>query len=856
MKGKFTTKTIAIAITAVILLAVAITGTVVFLKDSGEASATEGTQNITGSEQNSTGDNEESNDSEGNNIENINQTNNENSETNLNGNGNNNNQTATNGNNNNVEQEEPAPTTIEREKVVSETTTLGWNNIGIDSKVNVNSFEINYNNLEYKVEYYFNGILEKDLSVVIGKNSKGKIIDTYEEKAKEGYKLEKVENLPLTITEDEEKNIIKVYYVADETVTKTLKYTVKYYLNNVEQEKDKVEKTKTVWIHSTENTMEFDSSLLNKEYTGYKKVSTNPETVGATVENGAEIKVYYVADETVTKTLKYKVRYYLNNVEQEEDKVEKTKTVWINSTENTMEFDSSLLNKEYTNYKKVRTNPETVGATVENGAEIKVYYIKPANITVSKESKVVGKTTEAAEKGDEIKYTIKAKNTGDESGTVVIKDTDLKTSIDNGLIEMVSKTGYSGTNAELVNAFAGNGLSLTVNSGETKEVTYTVKILAGVGTTITNKVEVKSGGKVDEEKDGTTNKVEKTATIIENTETIKGKNIVVVIDLSASMNDVIDNQSKLDSAKAAAKGFITKIFKDDPNGKSGTKLSLVTFNYGGNETSSGNTDEKYVGTHVFTYGKDNSTIVTNKSEAEAMNSAIDDIKLDVDLGTNMGAALIKAQQQLAVLRRGNKNEQVIIFLGDGDPSTGGNENTETSINNKATELKNAGVEIYTIGFGLNQKVWKWCPAILNWNCSKKHTWFLLLRCHQEDVYEENAIRILRNMASGTENVDKDKYAKSSTGAQSLIDTFNNISSSIATNTNKVQSTNAKIELSSTIYANTDHPIIIKVNGSVDTTLTALPNDAKGKVIKEGTKYYLDLTKFEASATVSITYFSR
>lgn len=100
MKGKFTTKTIIIAIAAIILFAVAITGTVIFLKDSGEASATEGNQNIIGSEQsateniiNSVGDN--------NNIENIDGANNENSAGNNNENGNNENGITANENNNN-----------------------------------------------------------------------------------------------------------------------------------------------------------------------------------------------------------------------------------------------------------------------------------------------------------------------------------------------------------------------------------------------------------------------------------------------------------------------------------------------------------------------------------------------------------------------------------------------------------------------------------------------------------------------------------------------------------------------------------------------------------------------------------
>ena len=41
--------------------------------------------------------------------------------------------------------------------------------------------------------------------------------------------LEKIENLPLTISDNPEENVIKVYYKIDETQQKDLSYTVKYF---------------------------------------------------------------------------------------------------------------------------------------------------------------------------------------------------------------------------------------------------------------------------------------------------------------------------------------------------------------------------------------------------------------------------------------------------------------------------------------------------------------------------------------------------------------------------------------------------------------------------------------------------
>ncbi len=65
---------------------------------------------------------------------------------------------------------------------------------------------------DYKIEYYYDGELDKAKTILL-QGKKGQIIDSYPAKTKEGYVLEKVDNLPLRIRVEEEQNIMRVYYV-------------------------------------------------------------------------------------------------------------------------------------------------------------------------------------------------------------------------------------------------------------------------------------------------------------------------------------------------------------------------------------------------------------------------------------------------------------------------------------------------------------------------------------------------------------------------------------------------------------------------------------------------------------------
>ncbi|HIW18808.1 MAG TPA: InlB B-repeat-containing protein, partial [Candidatus Faecalicoccus intestinipullorum] len=74
---------------------------------------------------------------------------------------------------------------------------------------------------DYTVKYYYEtevgGGYEEDTdaaeTVSVEYNT---VIDEYTDKVKDGYVFEKVENLPLTVTDDADQNIIKVYYAIDE----------------------------------------------------------------------------------------------------------------------------------------------------------------------------------------------------------------------------------------------------------------------------------------------------------------------------------------------------------------------------------------------------------------------------------------------------------------------------------------------------------------------------------------------------------------------------------------------------------------------------------------------------------------
>lgn len=271
------------------------------------------------------------------------------------------------------------------EESIKNNTKEGYSFVNTDPstrKIVISSSEENVirvyyerNSYDYEVHYFFNG--NEDESLIERKSAKyNDVINTYTDKVKTGYKLEKTENLPLTI--GVENNIINVYYVTDNTQTKELSYTVEYYKNGKKVENDTQVEVVTVHVLQP-NTLQVNQDKINTEnkYVGYKLEKTSPETIPGEINNGGIIKVYYILDDGQTKTLTYTVNYYKddNLVKEDTETIYETKQV-LESNTLTVKSEEINIKDKYVGYKFVKTNPELIPEGIENKGVIDVYYEK------------------------------------------------------------------------------------------------------------------------------------------------------------------------------------------------------------------------------------------------------------------------------------------------------------------------------------------------------------------------------------------------------------------------------------------------------------------------------------------------
>ena len=260
--------------------------------------------------------------------------------------------------------------------------------IGVENNI-INIYYVTDNTqtkeLSYTVEYYKDGkkvendtqvvkqtkqVLESDTLTV--KNGEINVTNKYV-----GYKFEKTnpETIPNSIND---KGVIKVYYVFDESQTKELSYTVEYYKNGKKVENDTQVEVATVHVLEP-NTLQVNQDKINtkNKYVGYKLEKTNPETIPSEINNGGIIKVYYILDDGQTKTLTYTVNYYKdgNLVKEDTETIYETKQV-LESDTLTVKSKEINIKDKYVGYKFVKTNPELIPEVIENKGVIDVYYEK------------------------------------------------------------------------------------------------------------------------------------------------------------------------------------------------------------------------------------------------------------------------------------------------------------------------------------------------------------------------------------------------------------------------------------------------------------------------------------------------
>ena len=147
----------------------------------------------------------------------------------------------------------------------------------------------------YTVEYYYDNVKDENATESYTATYQD-VIEDYEDKLKDGYRFDKTENLPLTVTEVPENNVIKVYYVRKDT-----KVIVKYLekgTNKVLDESANYEIPGKVFDHyETEQ----------KEFTGYNFVEATDNTEGNMTEDVITVIYYYElktpnAEQNISKT--------------------------------------------------------------------------------------------------------------------------------------------------------------------------------------------------------------------------------------------------------------------------------------------------------------------------------------------------------------------------------------------------------------------------------------------------------------------------------------------------------------------------------------------------------------------------
>ena len=448
-----------------------------------------------------------------------------------------------------------------------------------------------------------------------------------------------------------------------------------------------------------------------------------------------------------------------------------------------------------------KTNPD--GTTPTDEVKVPTEEWK-ADIDVVKSSKLYrdGKEISGpAMYGDTIRYTIKATNTGNKDGEVVVKDT--------------APTGTTPVESDIYTAISSKeGYTLSVSAHNTASVSFDVTVTGKPSSTITNTATV--DGK--DAKDPDEHTVEKKVSVKMNTQTptIKNSNVVIVLDVSGSMADDSNGEktsdktkTRLYAAKQACKNLIDGMFK---NGATGCQVSVVTFS------------SNYVWGGYYNW--DNAkTLGSAKDvkEAKTLKDEIDD--LTADGGTRIAAGLKEANTQINKLAEGNNNKNIVIVLSDGDfkilndndgtiDGTGGE--TKKRVTTESNNLKNSACKptVYAVAFASKQS-----------------------------GLMENTI--------ATPADKNNTYFKTASDYSSLLNIFTEIGTEIGEGGNvDVISNNGLIELPG-IDVNKD--ITIKLNG--ETTVTTGKIDSFGEKIKKiDGEYYLDTSKFDADAKIEIEYF--
>lgn len=176
------------------------------------------------------------------------------------------------------------------------------------------------------------------------------------------------------------------------------------------------------------------------------------------------------------------------------------------------------------------------------------------------------------------------------------------------------------------------------------------------------------------------------------TTSTKPMDIVLVLDVSGSMDDPINEHGlhKIDVLKSAVKGFIDKVAEKSPN----SSIAVVKF-AGKEKTETGN--DKYKSwNYYYNYSQTVIDLTAAGTGAAALKDAVNALDPDgstaADYGMNRAKSIIDSVKN-------NDRQKVVIMFTDGEPNH--SSGFETDVANDAIKasksIKEAGATVYTIG---------------------------------------------------------------------------------------------------------------------------------------------------------------
>ncbi len=236
----------------------------------------------------------------------------------------------------------------------------------------INVIKIYYtkSNYNYKINYYYDGI--KDESKTQIKEAKyQEIINSYEDQEKEGFELEKVENLPLIIKENQDENVINVYY-SRKNAQLIIKHIDKYTEKEIAEED----------IIEGKIFDKFNISNKAKDIEGYTLVEIPEESSGSFTEE-AQVKTFKYAI-----NLEITVKYV--DTEGNELAVEVIKGY------EGKEYQANK--KDFENYTFIESTDNTEGIMTIQPIEIVYYYSQNAKVIVNHIDKYTNQILSTVEK--------------------------------------------------------------------------------------------------------------------------------------------------------------------------------------------------------------------------------------------------------------------------------------------------------------------------------------------------------------------------------------------------------------------------------------------------------------------------